>query len=279
MSGSSSFQRFVPTGFTFIFLAIACLLLAGCGGHSASIQPAPAHAMNGNFSISATSAETMGVNTFGGAVQTDATGHVLGIVHVQGSLFFCFGIQLDLPLTGTIDSTGQLSATISGSANQSITLNAAVSPDGATLSNGSYSGNGTGCVAGDHGTISGFQVQSFSGSYSGSFSPSPSTNVSLALSLLQSNTADSHGTFPVTASSLIVTGGAACGFSSASLVPAASGVRGNGLGLLLIGSDNLSQLILSGTATNSSNSIVQGVALIVNGPCSGQSAFITLNRN
>jgi hypothetical protein len=234
--------------------------------------------MNGNFSISATSSGTLGVNTFIGGLQTDSSGHVRGIVHVQGSLLVCFGFFLDMPLTGTIDLAGHLNATITGSGNQTIALNATVSPDGALLSNGTYSGGGTGCVAGDQGTLTGFQVPAFTGTYSGNFSQSPSTNITLTLPLVQSATADMHGEFPVDASTVTVTGGAACGFSSATLVPGRSTASGDDLQLVLLGSDNFSLMIFVGTATDGNTSVVHGLILIDNGPCSGQNGLMNLSR-
>lgn len=253
-----------------------CCLLAGCGGSSTPVPPVPIHAMNGNFSISATSDGTAGVNTFAGAVQTDSAGNVTGIVHVQGSFLFCFGLALELRLKGTVDSTGRLSATITGSGNEALTLNATVSPNGASLSDGSYSGSGTSCVGGDHGTITGFQVQPFTGTYSGSFNPSSSTNITLELALTQSAVPDSHGTFPVNASTITLSGGAACGFASATLV--AGDASGDDMELLLLGSDQVSIMIFVGTARDGNTSQVPGLILIDTGPCSGQNGLVTLSR-
>jgi hypothetical protein len=273
---SRYFQRFIYIASLSGLIAILCCLSNGCGGSSPAAFPGPA--MNGNFSISATSSGTLGVNTFIGGIQTDSTGHVRGIVHVQGSLLVCFGFFIDMPLIGTIDLAGHLNATITGSGNQTITLNATVSPDGALLSNGSYSGNGTGCVAGDQGSLTGFQVQAFTGTYTGTFNPSPSTNITLALPLVQSPAADSHGEFPVSASTVTVTGGAACGFSSATLVPGSSVASGDDLEVILLGSDNLSVMIFIGTATDGNTSVVHGLVLIDTGPCSGQNGLVNLSR-
>ena len=256
-------------------ITVLCCLIIACGG---STPPRPIPALNGNFSISATSAGTSGLNTFLGGIQTDSTGHVTGTLHVQGSLLFCFGVPLDLPLTGTIDTTGHLNATIAGSNNQTITLNATVSPDGALLSNGDYSGSGAGCAGGDHGTLTGFQVQPFTGTYSGTFSPSASTTVTLTLALTQSPTPDSHGMFHITASTITVTGGAACGFSSATLAPAGSVASGKDIELALLGSDQLSIMLLFGEATDGTANLVRGQALIDTGPCGGQGGLIDLSR-
>ncbi len=271
--------RFISMAVASFITLAGCFFLGGCGGSSSSPVPSNlAFAMNGNFSLVTTSAATSEVNTFGGAVQTDRTGHVSGTVHVQGPFFQCFLVLLDLPLAGTIDSTGHLNATITGLNNQTITLTANVSSDGALLSNGSYAGSATGCVAGDHGTLTGFQVQAFTGTYSGSFNPSPSTNIGLQLSLIQSPVANIHGSFPVSASSIAVTGGAACGFSSATLVAGGSVASGNDLGLLLLGSDNSSIMIFVGTVMDGNTNVVNGLIFINTGPCSGQNALVNLSR-
>jgi hypothetical protein len=273
---SRRFERSVSRTSIFSLIAILCCLIVGCGG--GSTHPSLNPAMNGNFSISATSSGTSGLNTFGGAIQTDSTGHVTGTMHVQGSFLFCFGVPFDLPLTGTLDATGHLNATIAGSSNQTIALNATVSPDGALLSNGSYSGSGTGCAGGDQGTITGFQVQAFTGTYSATFSPSASTSIGLVLPLTQSAAPDSHGMFPVNASTVTVTGGAACGFASATLVTAGSFASGDDLNLILLGSDGLSIMFVAGATTDGTTKLVPGDALIDTGPCGGQAALLTLSR-
>lgn len=276
---SRYYERFIPIAFLSCFISLLCCLLIGCGG-STPVPPVPIPAMNGNFSITATSTGTSGLrSSFQGAIQTDSAEHVTGIVHIQGSFLACFGLALDLPLTGAIDSTGHLNATITGSGNQMITLNAGVSPNGALLSDGSYSGSGTGCVGGDHGTVTGFQVQPFTGNYSGSFSPSPSTNITLSLALTQSAVADSHGEFPLSASAITVTGGAACGFSSATLVPGGGIASGVDMELLLLGSDQLSIMEFIGLTLDGSTDLVRGQILIHTGPCGGQNALVNLSRS
>jgi len=260
-------------------IAILGSLCVGCGGgnnSSSSVPSSAVSAMNGNYSISMTSAGTSGLNSFPGAIQTDLAGHVTGTMHVQGSLLLCFGASFALPLTGTIDSSGHLNATIAGTNNQVITLNATVSPDGALLSNGTYSGSGTGCAAGDHGSVTGFQVQAFTGAYSGSFSLAASPNITLALSLMQSATPDIRGMFPVTASAITVTGGAACGFSSATL--SAGSASGNDVQLVLLGSDNVSVMTFIGVVTDGSTSLVRGEFLVLNGLCNGEGALLNLSR-
>jgi hypothetical protein len=273
---SRCFENFFLKAILWFITILGCLCI-GCGGSnsSSSVPSSTVSAMNGNYSISTTSAGTSGLNSFPSAIQTDSAGHA-GTMQVRGPLLLCFGVNFALPLTGTIDSLGHLNATIAGSNNQTITLNATLSQDGALLSNGTYSGSGTGCVAGDHGPVTGFQVQAFTGAYSGNFSLSASPNMTLALSLAQSATPGIDGMFPVTASAITVTGGAACGFSSATL--SAGSASGNDLQLVFLGSDNVSTMTFIGVVTDGSTSLVRGLALLINGPCNMESAVLNLNR-
>ena len=257
---------------------LAVSFAIGCGGSSTTNPPLPVPAINGNFSITATSLGTSGLNFFGGAVQTDSSGHVTGTVHVNGSFFLCFGIQLDLPLAGAIDSTGKLNATITSSNGQTITLNGQVSPNGSFLSGGTYTGSGTGCASGDHGTISGFQVQPFSGAYSGAFSPAPATTVNFAITLAQSTTADSHGRFAFAPATAAITGGTACGLASATLDTALSEASGNTMALALLGSDGITSVTFVGITTDGTTKAVPGQFNINSGPCIGQAGLAVLSH-
>jgi hypothetical protein len=254
-------------------------LSTGCGGNSTTITPPiPVPAINGNFSIAATSLGTSGLNFFGGAVQTDSASHVTGTLHVTGSFLLCFGIQLDLPLTGTIDSSGKLNATITSGNGQVVTLNGQVSPNGSSLSGGTYTGSGTGCASGDHGTISGFQVQPFTGVYSGVFSPSVTTTVNFAIPLTQSTTPDSHGRFLFSPATATISGGAACGLASATLDTSLSFASGNTMALSLLGSDGVTVVTFVGVTLDGTTTLVRGQFNISSGPCSGQSGLANLTR-
>jgi hypothetical protein len=263
----------------FIIVAMGlCLLCLGCGGHTTVNPPIPAPALNGNFNISAASLGTSGVNMFGGAVQTDSAGHVTGILHNIGSFLLCFGVQFDLPFTGTIDANGQLSATITSSNNQVVSLNGHVSPNGSSLSGGTYTVSGTGCAAGDQGTITGFQVQPFTGTYSGVFTPSPATTMNLILPLAQSTTPNVHGRFLFAPATATITGGSACGLASATLDTTSSFASGNTLTLNLMGSDGITLLTYAGVTLDGTTTLVRGQFNIVLGPCGGQGGLANLSR-
>jgi len=279
MSGCGNRIRYsmMPLAFVIVLMGL-CMLGLGCGGNSTVNPPIPRPALNGNFNISATSLGASGSNLFGGAVQTDSAGHVTGTLHDAGSFLLCFGLQLDLLFTGTIDSNGQLSATITSSNNQVVSLTGHVSPNGSSLSGGTYTVSGTGCAAGDQGTISGFQVQPFSGTYSGSFIPSPGTTISLVLPLSQSATADAHGRFLFAPAAATIAGGSACGLASATLDTTTSNASGNTLALTLIGSDGVTIMTYVGITLDGTTTLVRGQFIINSGPCSGQGGLANLSR-
>ncbi len=253
--------------------------LVGCGGQVGSTPPTTqaSPAINGNFGISAISQTTFGTNSFGGGLQTDASGHVTGVLHVTGALLPCFINAIDLAFAGSIDSNGRLSGTITSST-MAVTVNGQLSPDGSVLSSGTYSGNGTGCAAGDHGTITGFAVQPFTGTYSGTYTFSAGTTISLTIPLVQQTTPDSRGLFEFTSSTVTASGGSACGMDTATFDVTRSVAFGGEIGINLIGSDGVTRATLVGTTTTNSTIVLPGGLAFGTGPCSGQIGLGTLTR-
>lgn len=267
-----------------IAASLAALVLlcggAGCGGSGSNATippPLPRPSVNGNFNITTTSQGANGINHFGGALQTDSAGHVTGTVHVAGPLLLCFGVQLHLPLAGSIDSNGRLTATITTSNGQTLALSAQVSPNGALLSGGAYTGSGTGCANGDQGTVSGFQVQAFTGTYSGSFTPSPGTTINLVIPLTQSTTPDANGQFPVSTGTITVSGGSSCGLTSLTVDTTLSSVFGNELALVFSDTSGAT-MTYAGTTPDGTTNTVHGAFFIDSGPCSSQLGASNLTR-
>ena len=136
-----------------------------------------------NFSISATSAGTSGLNMFSAPFKPIPRATLPARCTCRDRSFSVFGVPFDLPLTGTIDAMGHLNATIAGSNNQTITLNATVSPDGALLSNGDYSVAGQAAPAATTVPSPVFRSKHLPAHTPGLFSPSASTSVTLTLAL------------------------------------------------------------------------------------------------
>lgn len=181
------------------FAALVCLVMAGCGGSGNST---PVNLQSGNWSVAATSAVTLdGSFTAGGSlVQTGST--ISGVVHIPASK--CFRGDLDVAVTGSV--TGQ-TMSLSFAATPDQTINVDAKAGSATTFSGTYTVTGTGCAAGDHGTINATLVPSVSAPWQGVFTSvvNPGTVVTFTATLTQSPTADAHGFFPVTGT-LTVTG-------------------------------------------------------------------------
>ncbi|HET9284562.1 MAG TPA: hypothetical protein VFR24_21620 [Candidatus Angelobacter sp.] len=77
----------------------------------------------------------------------------------------------------------------------------------------------------------------------------------------------------------LVTGGPACDFASATLVPDISDASGNVLNLLLMGSDGVSSMLFVGITFDRNTNLVRGQVFIDTGPCSGQGGSVNLSRS
>jgi hypothetical protein len=196
----------------FLFL-LGILLLVACGGSMVSTMNQPIM-MSGNFNMTAVSQTVSNTVFVGGALQSDPSGHVTATMHTNDIKFACFDNVSGITFAGTLTSQGQLSLTSSSINGQTMSVSAMVSSDGKTISNGTYSIAGTGCLpSGDHGTLSGSAVQVVSGTYNGSFFMNGSTiNASLAI---KQGAAGADGSFPVTASATFTNSGACGGFTAA----------------------------------------------------------------
>src|ERR1051326_8095037 len=179
----------------------ACfVLLSGCGGGgngagngSPAIIPTIV-GLNGNFDFTAASQVTSNTAFIGGAVQTSSSGQITGTVHILDQSK-CFAVATDVPLTGSINSNGQLTVTTASVGSQVITVSA--TSDGNTVSAGTYSVTG-GCAAGDHGIVTGFKVQAFNGAYTGTVDGATVTAL-----LNQSSTATTDGFFTLSGTASI----------------------------------------------------------------------------
>lgn len=264
-------------------LAVFC---AGCGGANNpptmnnTVTNAPQALVNGNFSMTAVSQVVTNTSFLGGNVQTDSAGHFSGVLHIAGSN--CFAVTTDIPFTGTISGL-TLTATSSTVNGQVITVNVMISADGKSITSGSYSISG-GCAAGDHGSVTGFQMQAFTGGYSGAFTIGKGT-FSLFVPLTQQSTADLNGEFHFDNTlSETVDATTGCGFGSfgASLVTVNSFAAGNALVLTLNVFDGSATTVATvtfvGTATDSSAKTVNGVLSVTSGSCSGVSVTGTFSH-
>src|SRR5579859_3868504 len=123
---------------------LACLLVSamlGCGGGSSTNPNSSGNAptINGSYSFIALS-RNAGTNifTFGGPIQTDASGHVtanFGVTSV-GSTNTCFPAGSAGSFSGTLSPQGQLALTSVAINGQTISVTGTLSTDGINLFTG-----------------------------------------------------------------------------------------------------------------------------------------------
>jgi len=192
-------------------LAVFTLLLAGCGGGSSSssgtppIQTAPA--LNGNWEIQATSQVTASTSyLIGGSFATTGTA-VTGILHFLN--YSCYYVpaknsEWKVPVTGTVSSSGSLSLTSTVVDEQTLKVSGTVA--NGRITNGTYSVTG-GCGNGEHGTLTGFSVSSFTGTYSGGIVSNGVSWGTMTLNLTQAAAPDSDGLYDLSGTASVVNSG------------------------------------------------------------------------
>jgi len=242
----------------------------------------PLALLNGNFALTAVSQMVTNTAFIGGNVQTDSSGQFSGVLHVQESNSNCFAVTTDVSFTGNIRGL-TLTATSASVNGQVIMVNAMISSDGKSITSGSYSISG-GCAGGDHGTITGFQMQAFTGNYVGGFNVGHGI-LSFAIPLTQVTIADGHGEFRFNNTiAETVDANTGCGFGSfgASLMTDSAFAAGSVLVLKLNVFDGSATIVATitfvGVATDSSAKSVSGTFAITSGLCSGLSGTGTLSH-
>lgn len=165
------------------------IVLAGCSGDGKTSRPPSYPNVNGNWGITASSSVYQGAITPVGVQLTENNGSVSGIAHLVSA---CYAITDTVPLTGSEDSSGNLTLTSSAVNNQVLSITGNVS-SASSLTGGTYSIAG-GCGANDKGTVAGGMVSSISGTYTGTLK-SLANNASYPISaaLTQSTTVDTNG--------------------------------------------------------------------------------------
>jgi len=248
---------------------------------SAATQSTPSAA--GDWEIKAQSAVSSGSTPFspfsrgywelvGSLENTDAK--ITGMLNVFTSLCYPPGINL-VPVSGTIGAGSDVSLTSSPVGGQVLTIAGVMSSDRRALLNATYVIEG-GCGDGEHGTMTGFMVPSFTNTYTGtltSFPAGKATNVTL--SLTQSPGADAAGFFHVTSGPATFVN-STC-FSSGTLSPARSLIFGSHLAVTFDTNDG-GQVILDTVLADPSDKIIAGTYRVLSGSCAGEGGTVTLDH-
>ena len=275
----------------FASLLLAALLLPtlNCGGGGAPgpppiLLPAPPESTSsiaGNWEINAQAAASSGHTLSSAGIwelfgSLDIAGpQVNGVLHELSSLCYPpFGDTLSV--SGTI-SSGNDSVSLSSSptAGQVLTINGVMSPDRKSLLSANYTIVG-GCADGEHGTMTGFLVPSFTNTYTGTFTSFPGgKTANITLSLTQSASADVSLFFPITSATATFANNAC--FSSGELSFHGGLVFGNHFGVNLTTSDS-GELIVSGTLADPAAKTITGTYRVLSGTCANDFGFVTLTH-
>jgi hypothetical protein len=254
---------------------VSGLLILGCGGSSTTTGNALS--LNGSYSFIAGSqiAET-NIFTFGGPIQTDASGHVtanFGVTSI-GSTNTCFPAGSAGSFRGTLSPQGQLALTSVAINGQTISVTGNVSTDGNNFFTGSnsYSISG-GCLAGDHGSL--FVSRLLTGTFTGSFLTTGGL-VGVTVAFGPPGLPNADTSFPLTGMATFTNTAGCGGFTTAT---STSGTE-PGLQAAFTMATNLAGNTISflGTTEDAAGEQFSGSFTITGGPCDGNHGSVTLNR-
>ena len=159
------------------FLAVCSLAGCGGGGGGDTGPLPPTLNVAGNWELMSTSQVITGSQIELVAYLNNSGNNVTAHVRTVSD---CFTIDDLLSFTGAVNN-GQITRTSAPVVGQTVTIQGTLSNSAV---NGTYSISG-GCADGDHGTISGFKVRSFSGTWSGNFVSSSSTTAQVSTTVTQ----------------------------------------------------------------------------------------------
>lgn len=274
--------------FRFVWKTCTLVAVAGvfasCGGGGGSTQEASSSGSNsvpvltGNWDFTISSAVLAGTVEAGGGLTSNGN-KVMGVLHVIGSQ--CFTQDQDVPISGTLSASNQLSATTAAVNGQVITVSALVSADGKSMSAGTYSISG-GCGNTDHGSVSGTLIPSFSGTYSGTYQDGFDGAVQISFPLTESSSATPNGLFTATTAKATLTNAVHCFAqinSTATLT--ASAIAGRAVDLLFTADQmSLTTFGFEGTLSADAKTIAgkYSIATTVGNGCNGETGSLSLSR-
>jgi hypothetical protein len=268
--------------FALRFLPYVCAaLILGCGGSSSTTTmtnlPANVPVLNGSYSFIALS-RNAGTNifTFGGPIQTDASGHVtanFGVTSVAPTNT-CFPAGSAGSFTGMLSPQGQLALTSVVINGQTISMTATVSTDGNNFFTGtsSYTIAG-GCLAGDNGTL--FISRLLTGPFTGSFLTTGGL-VGVTVTFGQPGLPNADTSFPLTGSATFSNTAGCGGFTTGTLTSGAQ--PGLEVAFTLASNPAGSTISFNGGILDGSGLQFMGGFVITGGPCDGNKGQVTLKK-
>jgi hypothetical protein len=256
------------------YLLVSAIL--GCGSTTMTNTNPPGNppTLNGSYSFIALS-RNAGTNifTFGGPIQTDASGHVtanFGVTSV-GSTNTCFPAGSAGSFTGTLSPQGQLALTSVAINGQTISVNGTISIDGNNLFTGrpSYTITG-GCLGGDNGSL--FVSTLLTGPFTGSFLATGGL-IGVTVTFGPPGLPNADTSFPLTGTATFTNTAGCGGFTTGTLTSGAE----PGLQAAFTMATNLAGNTISFTGGADSQGF-GGSFAITGGPCDGSHGQVTLKK-
>lgn len=254
---------------SFIAVMLLCFAFSGCGGGSSSSNP-PGSTFtitSGNWDFGA--ASNSGAQFIIGGIVTQSGSNIVGTLRVINSA--CFDITVPVPVTGNV--SGQTATVTSASvAGQIISATLTGSANALT---GTYIVTGTGCAAGDKGTLSGSLVPSISGTWAGTFVSSAIGNPQIGVtSPITEGSFDATGIFTLTGTAAF--SGSPC-FSTGTFATG-SGMAGRVSDVIIKNNDGSTAEFVGLMTNPAAPTQMTGTYTVTGGLCDGDSGTGTLTK-
>ena len=200
-------RTFILTRLGAVLSLAAILSAVSCGGAGGGVSHQPVNQeppagppadviLNGNYAIEthSTPSPLTARADLGGFIATSGTA-INGNAHLRGGA--CGDVSADLlSVTGTVSGNSVMLDTFVPSSGEGISLTITSSANGKSLT-GTYTTTGT-CAAGDFGTVTGFKVPSFTGTFAGTLEPEIAGNPAPTVNAVFTEVDNpSQGTFDV----------------------------------------------------------------------------------
>jgi hypothetical protein len=229
----------------------------------------------GNWQFSSSSANAAALPGLAGSLTVDGS-QVSGILHPLASPYDCVTYKTSFPVTGSIDSLGNLSLTSNGFSGGNLTLTGRLSDSQNTLTNASYSvTKGVCALLSSHAT--GTQFNPIAGTYSGTIHSDTGKSLAVSTLLTQSTLSDNNGTYHLQGNSTLG--------SMQPCLPTAptvsnSTVTGSSLNAIYTeaSGSNLITVVVDATFNPDASSLTLNSYHITGGACDGDSGHGILTR-
>lgn len=262
---------------SFVFLCALPLLMSGCGGSPGSGSSAPTYDnLTGNWSLILIPSNPLVVWPLPGGYLMNTNGAVSGTLHMNNSS--CYSLTADIPVTGTLTSTGNIDLTSAAVGGQTLSITGVaivftIPPATETIGtiNGTYTISG-GCADGQNGRVDGRLIPPVNGVYTGTFESVSGQNIGVSLNVSQAGP-NADGEFSV--SGPVTFTGSPC-FTTGSIT--SSTIFGDYIDVTISASNN-GTMEFTGEILDTVPVEIDGLYKVTAGACAGDSGGGTVTQS